>query len=214
MSHSEKDTQQDKETLEHLLGVVIESREKRCAEVRDKAHQQEKDIIRQAYARSRARLHRHVNSLRDKYRVRVAAATARNQTILRKQQQKKDRAILDVAWPLLREAMLEQWNNPETRTKWLHAAIEKASSMLIAHHWHIEYPSGLDEKELIHFKQNLTSSKGKGPKLVAKDDIEAGIRISTHGTVVDATLEGLLQHRVLIEAELIARVKQGEDGNE
>jgi hypothetical protein len=214
MSHSEKDTQQDKETLEHLLGVVIESREKRCAEVRDKAHQQQKDIIRQAYELGRARLHRHVNGLREKYRIRVSAATARNQTLLRKQHQKKDRAILDVAWPLLREAMLKQWNNKQSRRNWLDAAIAKASSMLITHHWHIEFPSDLDEEELNRIKQGLTSSKGKGPKFVAKDDIAAGIRISTHGTVIDATLEGLLKQKTLIEAELIARVKQGVDGNE
>jgi hypothetical protein len=214
MNYSETESEQNKETIEHLLGVVIENREKRCAELRDEAHMQARDIIRQAYARSRARLHRHVNTLRDKYRVRVASATARNQTLLRKQHQKKDRAVLDEVLPQLREMLLEQWNDPESGRKWLDASIAKASKVLLTHHWHIEYPSALDEQELDRIRQKLASIKGTDQKFIAKDDIAAGIRISAHGTVVDATLDGLLRNRTLIEAEIISRVKQNEGGNE
>jgi hypothetical protein len=214
MSRSETDMQQNKETLEHLLGVVIENRENRCAELRDKAHEQARDIIRQAYVRSRARLHRHVNTLRDKYRVRIASATARNQTLLRQQHQKKERATLDAAWPLLSKAMMEQWKAPDSRRKWLDAAITNASSVLLEHNWHIEHPLDLDEEELDKIKYKLTSDKVKHFRLVANNDIAAGIRISTNGTVIDATLEGLLKQKLQIEAKLLAHVKQGENGSE
>jgi hypothetical protein len=213
MSQSETESANNQETLQHLLGVVNESREKRCAEVRDNAHEKARETIGQAYTRARARLHRHVNTLRDKYRVRVTSAVARNLTLLRKQNQKNDRAVLDVAWPLLREALLAQWDDPQSRRAWLDAAVSKASSSLLNQHWHIEYPSKLDEHELDRIKKDFSSGKGKKLKLIASDDIEAGIRIRTHGTTVDASLEGLLHHRDVIEAELIARIKQGDDSN-
>jgi len=211
MSQPEKESAHNRETLEHLLGVVKESREKRCAEVRDDAHEKASEIVAQAYTRARARLHRHVSSLRDKYRVRVTSAVARNLSLLRRQNQKNDRAILDVAWPQLRQALLAQWHDTQARSAWLDAAVSKASSTLLSHHWHIEYPSTLDEHELERIKKDFTSGKGKKLKLDARDDIEAGIRIRAHGTAVDASLEGLLQHRDLIEAELIARIKQVDD---
>ena len=132
MSFSDSDMQADTETLEHLLGVVVENREKRCLELREKAQQQASEIIRQAYSKGRLRMHYHIEALREKYRVRVTAATARNQTLLRRQHQKEDRAMLDVAWPLLREAMLALWNDPVSRHKWLDTAIASASASFTA----------------------------------------------------------------------------------
>lgn len=209
MSTSDSKMQQDNETLEHLLGVVVENREKRCQQVREKARQQARDITRQAHARTRARMHHHVNELREKYRLRITSANARNQTLLRQQHQKEDRAMLDVAWPLLREAMTALWNKPESRREWLLAAIADASSRLREHGWHIEHPRKLSEEDEKLITHMLSGSKSKHPKLVAVDDIEAGIRIKIKGTVVDATLEGLLSQRKAIEAVMLARIKQG-----
>ena len=44
--------------------------------------------------------------------------------------------------------------------------------------------------------------------MTASDQVEAGIRISAHGTVLDATIDGLLHRRETIEAQLISRLKQ------
>lgn len=211
MSQPENQSAYNQETLEHLLGVVNDSRDKRCTEVRDNAHDNAREIVAQAYTRARARLHRHVNTLREKYRVRVTSAVARNLSLLRRQNQKNDRAMLDVAWPQLREALLAQWHDPQARRSWLDAAVSKASSSLLSQHWHIEYPSKLDQHELERIKKDFSPGKGKKLKLIARDDIEAGIRISAHGTTVDASLDGLLHQRGLIEAELIARIKQDDD---
>jgi hypothetical protein len=213
MSYSDSDKQTDTDTLEHLLGVVVENREKRCLELRENARQQASEIIRRAHSKGRVRMHYHIEALREKYRVRVTAATARNQTLLRRQHQKEDRAILDIAWPLLREAILALWNDPVTRRRWLDAAIASASTELREHDWRIEHPPGMGE-DIKKIEQSFSRVKDKGPELSASDDIEAGIRIIAGGTVVDATLEGLLQQRAAIEARIIARIKQGTSSHE
>ena len=214
MSSSDSDMRQDTETLEHLLGVVVENREKRCQQMRDNACQQATEITRTAYAKGRVRMHHHTEALREKSRQRVASANARNQTLLRQQRQKADRAVLDVAWPQLREAMLVLWRDPASRHKWLEAAISSASKNLRLHGWHIEHPSDMSVEDKERIKLAFIHGKGKHPKLSARDDIEAGIRITVKGTVIDATLDGLLQQKTAIEARLIARIKQEANGHE
>jgi hypothetical protein len=214
MSFSDSDRQTDTETLEHLLSVVVESREKRCQQVRDDARQQARAIVRLAYSKGRVRMHHHIDALREKYRVRVTAAIARNQTLLRRQHQKEDRATLDVAWPLLREAMLALWDDPVSRHKWLDAAIASASAGLREHGWRIEHPPGLSAGDIKRINLALGHEKGRRHELSACDDIEAGIRIIARGTVIDATLNGLLQQKTAIEARMIARIRQGAAGHE
>jgi len=209
MSSSETDVEHDADTVEHLLGIVVENREKRCEELRESAYQEAREIIKQAHARSRARLRRHIDALREKYRVRVSSAHAHNQTLLRQQHQKTDRAILDIAWPLLREAMLALWKDPDSRRKWLNAAMASATARLREHDSRIEHPLIMSEEELTWIKQHFHQNTGKNPDLVGCDNLEAGIRIISDGTVIDASLEGLLKQKTSIEATMIARVKQG-----
>jgi 3',5'-cyclic AMP phosphodiesterase CpdA len=214
MSSSDPDMQQDKETLEHLLGVVVESREKRCKQLRDDAHRQASEIIKQAYSKGRTRMHHHIDALREKYRSRVSSANARNQTLLRKQHHKEERAILDVAWPHLREAMLALWKDPDSRRTWLEAAIASASSRLKQQDWHIEHPQDMSDADVKWIEHTHIHGRGRAGRLVASGDIDAGIRIVLNGTVIDATLEGLLKQKTAIEATLIARIKQGAASHE
>ena len=193
--------------MEHLLGVIVENREQRCQDVRDKAALQATDIIKQAYTRGRARLRRHINELREKYRLRVASAHARNQTLLRRQHQKEERAIIDVAWPMLNQAMLALWKKSKTRHQWLDAAMVQATELLRQQEWYIEHPQEFSEAD----KQRIVKkfAHGREPGMKACEDIDAGVRIIIEGTVVDATLGGLLKQRTAIEARMIARIKQG-----
>ncbi len=207
MSDPDPILQPDAETLEHLLGVVVENREKRCQQVRDQAHQQAAEIIAQAYKRSRGRLHRHIVALREKSRDRVASARARNQTLLRQQHHKEERAILDVAWPMLRSTMQALWETPETRYRWIEAAVANAEQLLIQGGWHIEHPADFDREDRDRLEQMLDPDTNPG--FSTSDDIEAGIRITVNGTVIDATLAGLLKQKIAIEARMIARIKHG-----
>ena len=209
MKASEPDGQQQAETVEHLLGIVVENREKRCTEVRNNAWQQAREIIRQAHTKSRARMHRHINALRDKQRQRVSSAIARNQTLLRQQHQKADRAIIDMAWPILREAMQALWNDTASRQNWLDAVMATAADRLLQPDIRIEHSLNMSEQELSRIKQQWFNSNGNEPDLQGCEDIDAGIRIIAQGTVIDATLDGLLKQRTSIEALLIAHVKQG-----
>ena len=213
MNHSEQDPQQQAETVEHLLGIVVENREQRCAELRENARQQAREIVQQAHAKSRARMHRHVVALREKHRQRVSSAVARNQTLLRQQHQKADRAIADRGWPLLREAMQALWGSAGSRRQWLDVAINGAAARLLHSSLVVEHPAELSAQELDWIKRQF-DRRGKASAFQSRADIDAGVRISAQGTVIDATLGGLLKQKTSIEAALIARVKHGGAGHE
>ncbi|NNJ96265.1 MAG: hypothetical protein HKP12_03825 [Gammaproteobacteria bacterium] len=207
MNRSESDPQQQAETVEHLLGIVVENREERCAQLRDHARQHASKIVQQAHTKSRARMHRHVSALREKRSQRVSSAFARNQTLLRQQHQKADRAVADMAWPLLRDAMLALWNSTESRRRWLDGVITSAAARLLHTDVHVEHPTAMSEHERSWLKKQIDIS-GKEAELQGCEDIEAGVRIIAQGTVIDATLDGLLKQKTTIEAKLIAQIKR------
>jgi hypothetical protein len=205
LADSEKSNTQ---TLEYLLGVVVENREQRCAEVGESARIRASESIKQAHSSVRSRVHHHIVMLREKYRDRVSAAYARNQTLIRQHRQLADKECLEAAWPILMDALKAMWNNPVSRYQWLAAAIERASSTLLKDDWCIEHPVSFSEEEQKRLQHDFVNTDGKTAELKACDDIEAGIRIVVDGTVIDATLHGLLQQRTKIEAMLISRIKQ------
>lgn len=207
MSDPEND-KPDTEALDYLLGVVETNRDKRCAELRDAAAQQRKAIIGQAHTTARTRMHRHVLALREKYRERTTAAHARNQALFRQRQNASDKVMLDVAWPMLRQAIESLWHEPATRRKWLTAVIREASSKLMKTEWHIEHADDLSEEDK-RYLESAAAELGRNVILSASDDIGAGIRIDVDGTIIDATLDGVLKQRTMIEAMLISRSKQG-----
>ena len=208
MNSPDTENKQTTQTLEHLLGVVLENREQRCTDVSENTHAQAQEILKLAHTRVRARLQRHILILREKYRTSISAAQARNHILIRQRNQKADSVCLETAWPILREALLTLWKAPESRLLWINAAISNASSTLLGTDWRIEYPRDFTDEENELLKQLLRDKYGRDPELAAGNDIEAGIRILAHRTVVDATLEGVLQQKSHIEAILIARIKQ------
>ncbi|MEN8213005.1 MAG: hypothetical protein ABFR19_01460 [Pseudomonadota bacterium] len=206
--NSPPEEQQNSQTLEHLLAVVAENRDRRCAEILQHVDADAGDILHRAHTKVRARMHNHIAALREKYRLRISAAQARIQTQIRKQQQNADNAFLDEAWPALRDAMLALWKDPASRRDWLESAVEVAAARLLLQQWRIEHPHDLSDEERMLLKQLVMDKQGKAPEIEADDAIEAGIRISYQGTVLDATLDGLLQRRAVIEATLLAQYKQ------
>ena len=208
MNLPEKDQKQDAETLEQLLDVVAENRNRRCAEVSESTRLHAQEILQQAHTRVRARLRRHVSMLREKYRVSISAAQARKETLIRQQRQKADKVCLDAAWPVLHQALLALWRDPRSRQTWIEAAIDSAVSTLLEADWRLEYPADFTDQDAERLQQTVGDRLEKTAELAASGDIEAGIRIISHGTVVDATLDGLLQQKHTIEATLISRIKQ------
>ena len=153
-------------------------------------------------------MHHHVLTLRDKNNQRISAAQAHNQTLIRQQQQQTDQKILDNAWPALHETLLKLWQKPAFRVQWMDAAINHAANTFIKPNWSIEHPTTLDEHDQKHLQQSLATLNQHTLELTIANDIKAGIRIIVDETIFDATIDGLLQQKTMIESMLLATLKQ------
>lgn len=218
MSSTETDEQNNEQrhngedntkSVEYLLTVIVENRERRCKEIRDSAHAEAKKLLKQTYADARGRVHERFYNLREKFTERVSAAQARNQTLIRQHHHQADKEILQTAWPMLGEALLARWADSESRSKWIDAAIHNALSIFLKQCWRVEHPADFSKKEQDSLRQRFKALHGEIPELGANAGIEAGIRIFVDETVLDATIDGLLQQKSTIESQLIAGIKRG-----
>jgi hypothetical protein len=200
--------------LQHLLAVVEQRRSQRCREVLDKARDQARQVIEQAYRDERARMHRELVELRQKLRQQMVSLAARRETRKRQQRQQADEELLARSWQFLHEALLHRWRDAITRRRWVEDVVEQAASVLLDHHWVVEHPSDWPTEERLALQQMLEKQSARAPHFEGRSTMAAGLRICAGGACVDASVDGLLRERLTIEAVLLARINERRGGQD
>ena len=190
-----------------LLEVVQRRRVEQCSRVLEQARNQARQIIRNAYQEARNRARQDILDLREQIRAERASAQAREQTRQRHARQQVDRELVEATWQPLQDALLQRWQQPAARRKWIVALIRQASRTLIDSHWNIEYPPDWPVPECNDLKAKLSNDIDCFPNFEARPTIAAGLCICAGGACVDGTLEGLLHGRSHIEALLLAAIR-------
>lgn len=194
--------------LQHLLDVVERNRKERCNEVLDKARDQARQLVKQAYHDARKRLHSKVQATREDVRQRLTAAEAQRQTRARLERQNADRALLERAWEPLNEQLLNYWHEADTRRQWIDNLIQQASKNLVGQPWRIEHPADWPEEERTELLAELVKTSGSVPEFSGKTTIKAGLRICAGDACVDGTRCGLLRSRSRIESIMLAKLNE------
>lgn len=192
--------------LQHLLGVVEDYRQRRCAEALDQAHGQAQQLIKQAYHDARLHMHQEILNIREEMRKQLASAKAQQQTRSRQLQQQADQELLNHAWQSLRDTLINRWQQRTSRQEWIEELLDQALVTLVDTHWRIEHPLDWPEQERLALKKRLQRNGIRVTTFQAQNTIDAGLRICTAGTCVDGTAAGLLRDRSYIDALLLARI--------
>jgi len=195
--------------VRQLLEVVARHRDERCNELLGQARREAAQVIRQAHAEARARMHLSVQGVREERRQRLAAAEAQRQTRRRRRRQGADLWLLAAAWQPLRKALLARWSQEAARRHWIDFLVGQAGALLVATDWQIEHPLDWPAQERAALEERLAGQLGRHPEFIPREEITAGLRICANGTCVDATLEGLLRDQPRIESLLLARFNAG-----
>ena len=194
--------------LKHLLAVVEKRRSEQCQKVLDKAQEQGRQLIKQAYRDARQRMHRELDELRQKRRQQLVSMVAQRQTRKRQRRQRADEELLTKTWVELREALLRRWRDSAMRRRWVDALVAQAASVLVDSHWLIEHPLDWPAEERSALQLRLQKRIGHTPHFEVKSTISGGLRICSGGACVDGSVDGLLRERLAIEAVLLARIHQ------
>jgi F0F1-type ATP synthase membrane subunit b/b' len=195
--------------MRQLLQVVARHRDERCNELLGQARREAEQVIRQAHAESRARMHQSIGSIKEEQRQRLVAAEAQHQTRRRRRRQSVDMELLVMAWQPLRKALLARWSQEMARRQWIDGLVRQACAILVSPDWQIEHPRDWPEQERVVLQERLAGLLGRHPEFVPREEISAGMSICANGTCVDATLEGLLRDQSRIESLLLARFNAG-----
>jgi hypothetical protein len=195
--------------MRQLLQVVARHRDARCNELLGQARREAAQVITEAHAEARARMHQSVQGIREERRLRLAAAEAQLQTRRRRRREAADLWLLAAAWQPLRKALLARWSQETSRRLWIDFLVRQACTLLVATDWQIEHPVDWPVQERAALEERLAGELGRLPEFIPREEISAGLRICADGTCIDATLEGLLRDQTRIESLLLARFNAG-----
>jgi len=190
--------------VQHLLDVVAKHRDEQCKALRAAAEAEVKALLRTAWREARARVHNDNAETRQMVAQQLASHEAQQQTRLRQQRQARDANLLVAARAALQAALLQRWQQPQSRQLWCDALVDAAAATLDGKEWTVEHPADWPMKENEELLARIKTLCGKTPHLQANTDLDAGLRICAGGTCMDATLDGLLCDRERIDAELLA----------
>jgi len=193
-----------RERQEGLLRLVDEYREQECRRVLTEARKEAAELRRQSFRKQRTYLHSRILAERSRIRSRIQAAQAEQVTRERWTREQRNLELLQSAWPLVRERLLAYWRVSEPRRRWAETYLHRALDLLPPGRWTVRHAPEWCEQERRGILAELTEVLGQIPRLKGESSIEAGLIVESGSSVLDASLQGLLQDRTRLEARLLA----------
>ena len=194
--------------MQALLTLLEEDRRRQCDALIADAQARASSVLRQAQRDARSRMRAAFAAERQRLDQQTRAAAARLQTERRLSEQERRAQLLGLAWQMLPDVLLERWQDPVRRSKWVAQAIDSAQRLLPHEMWTLSVAPGWPAQEREQARQSVASRLGTMPGCSEAAEIQAGLLIIAAGNRLDATLAGLLADRAAIEARLLAYLER------
>jgi hypothetical protein len=194
--------------LVEMLKLVEEHELSRCREALTRAHAQAEVLRRAAQRAARARMHAHIQTLKQERRRALALAAAELDTAQRQQRNRCDYALIETGLQQLDAALMDRWQDAATRRQWVGRVVRNARARLPRERWEISHPPGWPQSEQHELAARLAPELGAAPVFRAEPGIRAGLCVRAGTARQDGTLDGLLADRAAIEALLLAELSE------
>lgn len=196
--------------MQALLDMVESDRQARCQALLDQAQAEAAALRAQARAQARTQVREAFAEERQRARTRIAAAEAELQTRRREHAQRRVEALLVRAWQRLPEVLRQRWRDATARARWVRMAFDAAHAALPPGDWVVTHGLDWPQAERDTLAGLCRDAVGAEPRFVVDERVDAGLRIGIQGSVVDATLTGLLADRDEIGGRLIGELERGQ----
>jgi hypothetical protein len=194
--------------MQALLDMVESDRRTRCQALLDQARAEAASALAQARAQARTQMRDAFADERQRARSRIAAAEAELQTRRREHAQRRVEALLELAWQRLPGVLRQRWRDDAARQRWARMAFDAARSALPHGTWTVFHGPHWPAPEREALAAQCHQAVGAAPRFAVDEHIDAGLRIGAEGSVVDATLHGLLADRDEIGGRLIGELEK------
>ena len=193
-----------------LLDLVAQDRAAQCAAIDAQAATQAAELLAQARRRSRERAREALAEERQRAKTALEAAQAELATRRRAHAQRRLEALLALGWQRLPAVLHARWQHADDRAAWLQCVLDRARETLPAAAWTLTSAPDWPALEREHCVRQLAGKLGSTPLWQADARIEAGLRVSAGGNVIDGTLGGLLADRDEIGGRLVGLLEAAE----
>jgi hypothetical protein len=194
---------------EALLAVVERYRADRCIAVLEPADAETRRLLRTALADGRRRVATAIAEERKRLGSVIGALEAALQTDRRLSSQRHEVRLLARAWQNLQSALAARWIDAESRQRWIEAHLGRARAAfardpgrwLIRHHgaW------TADERQAACARLKREAIDAD---FVEDAQIGAGFVVVRGNNVLDASLDGLLADRAMLEGRLLQLLEE------
>ena len=189
--------------MQALLTLLEEDRRRQCDALIAEAQARARSVVQQAHRDALARMRAAFAVERQRLNEQIKAAAASLQTGHRLSEQERLAQLLRLAWQMLPEALLQRWQDPGRRRKWVEQVIDMAHRLLPHDMWTLRVAPGWSAKERDEALQAVARRLGYTPGFSEDPDVQAGLLIMVAGNRLDATLGGLLADRAAVESRLL-----------
>jgi len=191
---------------QRLMQLLKQQRDEECRRLRERAENEARDLIRNAYKRARRHLHQAAEAERSRARSRIATARAEFNTLRRRHRQQLGSVILKTAKERLPERLAECWSEADVRAAWIGAAVGHALERLPKGRWRVRHAFCFNAEDNNTLLKAMGERMQEQPELIVVPEMDAGLIIECGGVTLDASVSGLLADRALVEARLLALV--------
>ena len=188
---------------EALLALVEGDQCEKCGAVLEEANQRARALLAQAHADARAQVRAAFAEERARAAAAVAAARARLATRRRLYEQQRASALLAAGLARLPGVLRDAWRDEALRAEWVDAVVASALAALPRTAWRIAHPQAWPATERDAVAARLVQVLAPPPSFAEDAAIDAGMRISAGGNVIDGTLAGIVADRGAIGARLL-----------
>jgi len=189
--------------MQAMLTLLEDDRRRQCEALIADAEARAKAVVEEARREARVRVRAVFAAERQRLDEQIKAAAARLRTEHRLNDQERLAHLLKLGWQLLPAALLERWQDPGRRRKWVEQAFDVAHRMLPHEMWSVRVAPGWPSAEREQALLAMANRLGYTPGCSEAPELQAGLLISAGGNRLDATLGGLLADRAAIEARLL-----------
>lgn len=192
-----------------LLDLVEADRARRVAQILGDANRHAAALRAQAHAEARARMRQAFAQQRAMRRERIAAAQARLATQRRLHEQQRTAALLRLAWDRLPGELLALWRAAPSRAAWVAMVLESARARLPRGAWRIVHAADWPMAEQQAAAQALQTDADVQPMFEPDARVDAGLKVTAGGNLIDGTLGGLIADRSEFESRLLRLLEDG-----
>lgn len=186
-----------------LIRVAEDYSAEHCGALVDAADAKSRRILEHAHAAARSRLREVLTDQRERLDVAIAEAETELLTQHRVSAQKRLVAALAASVPVLKQALHTHWQSPPARAAWVEQHLKVARSVLPSTGWTILHPPDWPQDEREAARRGLQAQGIEDPRFESDAGVSAGIRVACGPNLLDASYDGLLADRALIEGRLL-----------